>query len=217
MSRFDFWFIKLWNRKNFIWNCINQWLRDCKNYNKKTFLLLSKNDVDDLFSKKTNFRYEIWMKMNCFDEISQFMCFSILSQKKIFRINHDDFDVEHFAQIRIIDVIRKKYFWFDMIKKITKYIHICSNCQKMRVHKHKSYDDLSSISFDEIQLFHTITINFIIDMSSTRDFYIDKINNAILMLIDKLIKYTIYLSTNKILISKNLQIWYDEILFIVIK
>ena len=68
----------------------------------------------------------------------------------------------------------------------------------MRVYKHKSYDDLSSISFDEIQSFHTITINFIIDMSSTRDFYIDKINDAILILINKLIKYTIYLSTNKI-------------------
>ena len=40
-------------------------------------------------------------------------------------------------------------------------------------------------------------MNFIIDMSFARDSYIEKINDAILMLIDKLIKYATYIATIK--------------------
>ena len=71
------------------------------------------------------------------------------------------------------------------------------------MHKYKFYDDLSIISFNEIQLFYTMTMNFIID-SSTRNFYTRKINDAILILIDKLIKHAIYLIVNKNLNVENL-------------
>ena len=40
-------------------------------------------------------------------------------------------------------------------------------------------------------------MNFIIDILSMRDLYINKIYNTILVLIDKLIKYIIYVITTK--------------------
>ena len=45
--------------------------------------------------------------------------------------------------------------------------------------------------------FYTIIINFIIDILPTRDSYINKTYNTILILIDKLIKYIIYIVTIK--------------------
>ena len=41
--------------------------------------------------------------------------------------------------------------------------------------------------------FYTIIINFIIDISSARNSYIDNIYNIILILKNKLIKYVIYI------------------------
>ena len=52
-----------------------------------------------------------------------------------------------------------------------------------------------------MNLFYTIIIDFIIDLLSTRDLYIDKTSDTILILINKLIKYVIY-----IVIIKDLKI-----------
>jgi len=48
-----------------------------------------------------------------------------------------------------------------------------------------------------LQFFETITIDFIINILSKRDLYIKKINNSILILINKLTKYAIYIATIK--------------------
>ena len=59
-------------------------------------------------------------------------------RKKILWINHDDSNVEHFAYAKIENIIKRKYFWFNIIKKIINYVRICLNCQRMRIHWHKS-------------------------------------------------------------------------------
>ena len=124
------------------------------------------------------------------------------TKNEIFRINHDDSNVEHFVRSRTMKVIRRKYYWQDMTKNITNYVRICSNCQRVRVHHHKSYEQLKLISSSDVNSFHIVTMNFIIDMSSTKNSYTNKTNDAILVLIDKLIKYAIYISTNKSLNAK---------------
>ena len=67
----------------------------------------------------------------------------------------------------------------------------------MRVYYYKPYRKLISISSDSVNLFYTIIINFITNILSTRNSYINKIYNTILVLIDKLTKYIIYVITTK--------------------
>ena len=67
----------------------------------------------------------------------------------------------------------------------------------MRVHYYKSYKKLILISLDNVNFFYTITINFIMNILSTRNSYTNKIYNTILVLIDKLTKYIIYVITTK--------------------
>ena len=45
--------------------------------------------------------------------------------------------------------------------------------------------------------FYIITLNFILDLPSTRDLYLGKTFNSILNIIDKLIKYAYYILTIK--------------------
>ena len=71
----------------------------------------------------------------------------------------------------------------------------------MRVYYYKLYNKLVLILLDDINSFYIIIIDFIIDLLSARDLYIRNISNTILILIDKLIKYTTY-----ILKIKNLKV-----------
>ena len=119
------------------------------------------------------------------------------TKKKILRMNHDDFDANHFARVRIENAIRRKYYWSNMIDDIAEYVRNCSNCQRVRIHHHKSYENLTFISSNDVDSFHTVIMNFITDMSFARNSYIEKINDAILVLIDKLIKYVTYIATIK--------------------
>ena len=121
------------------------------------------------------------------------------TRQEIFRMNHDDPDAEHFARARIENVVRRKYFWLDMIKKIADYVRICPDCQRMRVHRHKPYDDMVAISPDEEQSFDTVIMNFITDMPSARDSYTKKTSDSILILINKLTKYATYIAITKTL------------------
>ena len=67
----------------------------------------------------------------------------------------------------------------------------------MRVYYYRLYNELTSILSSNINSFYIIIINFIINILSTRDFYINNICDTILILIDKLIKYITYIVTIK--------------------
>ena len=73
----------------------------------------------------------------------------------------------------------------------------------MRIYHHKSYNKFNFILSNDENSFHIIIINFIIDISLTRNLYIDKINDAILILMNKLTKHAIYITTIKNLNVKN--------------
>ena len=126
-----------------------------------------------------------------------------VTKKEIFKIYHDDFLSDHFARVQTENVIHKKYFWSNILFEIDEYVCICSDCQRVRVHYHKLYDKFNFISSNDEDSFHIIIINFIIDMSSTRDLYIDKINDVILILMNKLTKHATYIATIKNLNAKN--------------
>jgi len=72
------------------------------------------------------------------------------------------------------------------------------------VHHHKLYEKLMSISSENINSFHMMIMNFITDMFSAKNSYIEKTSDAILIIIDKLIKHAIYILTIKDLNVKRL-------------
>ena len=95
-----------------------------------------------------------------------------------------------------------------MLFKINKYICIYFDYQRVRVHHHKLYNKFNFILSSDENSFHTIIMNFIINISSARNLYINKINNVILILINKLTKHAIYIATIKNLNAKNFVKWF---------
>ena len=125
------------------------------------------------------------------------------TKEKIFKIHHNDLFLNYFARARIKNTIRRKYFWSSMLFEIEKYIRTCSNCQRMRVYYYKSYNKFNSIPLSDEDSFYITIMNFITDMSSTRNLYINKIYDAILILIKKLTKHATYIAIIKKLNAKN--------------
>ena len=90
-----------------------------------------------------------------------------------------------------------------MLFEINEYVCIYFDCQRVRVHHHKSYNKFNLILLNDENSFHIMIMNFIIDMSFARDSYVNKINDAILILMNKLTKHATYIATIKNLNVKN--------------
>ena len=90
-----------------------------------------------------------------------------------------------------------------MLFEIDEYVRICLDCQRVRVHHYKSYNKFNFILSNDENSFHTIIMNFIIDMSSTKNSYINRINDVIMILMNKLTKHATYIATIKNLNVKN--------------
>ena len=71
----------------------------------------------------------------------------------------------------------------------------------MRIYHYKSYKELLSISSNNVISFHIVILNFITNMPSVRDSYMEKTCDVILILIDKIIKHATY-----VIITINLKI-----------
>ena len=85
-----------------------------------------------------------------------------------------------------------------------KYVCICSDCQRVQVHHHKLYEKLIFISSESVNSFHMMIMNFITNMLSGKISYIKKTSDAILIIINKLIKHIIYILMIKDLNIKKL-------------
>ena len=71
----------------------------------------------------------------------------------------------------------------------------------MRIYYYKFYNKLISILSNNVNSFHIIILNFIINLSFIKNLYINKIYDFVLILINKLIKHIMY-----IIIIKDLKI-----------
>ena len=67
----------------------------------------------------------------------------------------------------------------------------------MRIHYYKSYNELILILSNNVNSFHIIILNFIINLLFAKDSYINKTCDFILILINKLIKYATYITIIK--------------------
>ena len=127
-----------------------------------------------------------------------------VTKKEIFKIYYDNSFSDHFARARTKNAIRRKYFWSSILFDIEKFAHICSDCQRVCVHHSKLYNECNFILLNDKNLFHTTIMNFIIDISLIKYLYFNKICDTILILMNKSIKYAIYIVIIKKLNVKKL-------------
>jgi hypothetical protein len=119
---------------------------------------------------------------------------SRLFKRKLLKQNHDDSYADHFEHERTLDLLKRKYFWNNMSKDVKEYVDICSTCHRIKLVRHKSHDMLQSLSIFEKSR-QDWTMNFIIDLSFSK--HTEVVYDSMLMIIDRYIKFSLYISSKK--------------------
>jgi hypothetical protein len=177
---------------------------DKENENAKR--LDSKND-DDVVSNnnRKNVDLDSSFKWNIENDLlrweNKWYIFSKFFKRELLKQNHDDSYADHFEHERIFDLLRRKYFWNNMSKNVKKYVDICSTCHRVKLVRHKSHDLLQSLFIFE-KLRQDWTMNFITDLSLSK--HKEIAYDSMLMMIDRYIKFSLYISSKKTWNAENL-------------
>jgi hypothetical protein len=141
----------------------------------------------------------------------KYYIFSNLLRRELFKQNHDDSHANHFEYEKTLELLRRKYWWFNMSKNVKEYVISCTKCFLTKSIKHKFYKLLQSLSiFQEFK--KNWTMNFIIDLSFNKRR--EQIYDVILIIIDRYTKYFKYISARKDWTAKHLtNELFDEIFF----
>ena len=102
-------------------------------------------------------------------------------QIKLLQKIHDQSTNDHFDKNRIIEFIKRFYYWFRLKDIVVKYIRNCDFCQKNKTSRDKINDFLIFLLILK-QRWRNIIMNFIIDFFSAKRY------NVICIIINCLIK-----------------------------
>jgi len=67
-------------------------------------------------------------------------------REELLKRHHNDLLAKHFDADKISELLDRKYYWKSMIKNVKEYIDTCDICQKVKMKRHLSYDELRLLS-----------------------------------------------------------------------
>ncbi len=131
------------------------------------------------------------------------LCISWSLKKNIYEITHDN---NHHCEFhRVYTRLSESIYIRHMIKRLRRYIHHCKVCLKKQIKRHLFHDELNSIR-TMILLFHTMIIDFIVALSTSKEY------DAMLTTIDKFFKRISLISEKETWdASKWASVWLDAL------
>ena len=111
----------------------------------------------------------------------------MMMKAKMLYMHYDDFLTKHFEIKKTRTLLQRKFYWLRILKDIKKYIQNCDVCQRVKVFRHRLYDEtmLFLISWKKILM------NFIIELLFNR--YENDIYNVIFVVINRYSKIIFYI------------------------
>ena len=110
-------------------------------------------------------------------------------------LTHDE--MSHSDYVRTHKRLIEDLYLCNLSKHLYEYIQHCSQCQLMQISRHQLYDVMQSILMSS-QPFHTITIDFILTLFTTK-----KEMNCVLSITDKFSKTVTFIPEKTIMTVKD--------------
>ncbi len=130
-------------------------------------------------------------------------------QTELLKHHHDDELTEHFSIEWTLELMSHKYYWSKLVKDVKKYVFSCNICQRVKALKHHSYGEMQALPHSN-SLWEKVTMNMITGLPSSKRS--NSIYDAILMVVDRYIKMTQYISISKTLVAMQLaDIFFEKI------
>jgi len=128
---------------------------------------------------------------------------------ELLKRHHDNELTEHFSIEWTLELVSCKYYWLKLVKDVKKYVFSCNICQRVKVSKHHLYDEMQVLPHSN-SLWKKVIMNMITDLSSSK--HSNSVYDVILMIVDRYIKMTWYISISKTLIAMQLaDIFFEKI------
>ncbi len=132
-----------------------------------------------------------------------------LVQTELLKRHHDDELTKHFSIERTLELVSCKYYWPKLAKDVKKYVFSCNICQRVKVSRHHSYGEMQALPHSN-SLWEKVIMNMITGLPSSK--HSNSVYDVILMVVDRYIKMTQYISISKTLIAMQLaDIFFEKI------
>ena len=126
-------------------------------------------------------------------------------QQKVIRENHDVLEIGHAGLNRIVDHIKRAFWWSGMWSTVGEYVRSCPICQLVKSDHRKKVGVLQTIPLLE-QKCQQITTNLVSDLPESDG------KTAIAIFVDRLSKMVHFaLCTKEILVEKYAQLFIDHV------
>ena len=125
--------------------------------------------------------------------------------------NHNDSLIDHFEVKKTLELLHRKYYWFNSNKKnaffdmkqlVREYCELCVVCKRSKTSKHKSYENFQFLFISEFR-WANFTMNFVTKFSINRNWN-EIVYDFILVIINRFTKIVHYVSITKTIFAKNL-------------
>ncbi|KAF4546986.1 Transposon Tf2-5 polyprotein-like protein 3 [Elsinoe fawcettii] len=113
---------------------------------------------------------------------------------QLLRMHHDGVYAGHFGKYKTFNLISRKYFWDSMRKDVEQYVQTCAVCQRRKARRHRPYGELQALPMPD-RPWQEITMDFITDLPPSK--LGAGVFDAILVIVDRYSKMSIYVPTTK--------------------
>jgi len=116
-----------------------------------------------------------------------------LTNEELIQVCHNNRANEHLEVKRIKDLIQRRHNISDLRDWITEYIIKCNSCHRNKIQRDKRYDEVTQL--DTLNApWKSVTMNFITKLSTLKNSAWGVKFNSILTIVDRLTKYTMFIS-----------------------
>ena len=109
---------------------------------------------------------------------------------RILQQAHDAIEIGHPGQAKTLEVVQREFFWPRMREFINEYINSCDLCQRNKPSHHKKYGLLSPLPVPTGP-WRSLSMDHITDLPRSEGY------DAILVVVDRLTKQSVFIRANK--------------------
>jgi len=121
---------------------------------------------------------------------------AFLTDEELIQVCHNSRVSEHLEVKRTEDLVQRRCNISDLKNQITEYIVRCDLCCRNKIQRDKRYDEVTQLNAPNA-LWKSVTMNFITKLLTLKNLAWGVKFNSILTIVDRLTKYTMFISFKK--------------------
>jgi len=121
---------------------------------------------------------------------------AFLMNEELIQVCHDDKVSEHLEVKRTENLIWRRHNISNLRDQITEYIVRCNSCHRNKIQRNKRYDKVTQLNTPNAP-WKSVTMNFIMKLSTSKNSAWGVKFDSILTIVDRLTKYTMFISFKK--------------------